>query len=91
MFGLYILQNWVLILILVALAIMLATNVFLEQKVIRRMYILIVSVFLLSIVVFLEFNSDKINDNRIARLVLMTIRYSATPFILAHIILVVPS
>ena len=48
----YLLQNWPLLLVLAAFAIALSITVFLDKKTIRRMYILIVGVFLLSIVVF---------------------------------------
>lgn len=82
----YLLQNWPLILILVAFIISLVTTVFLDKKTVTRMYILIASVFLLSIVVFVEFyivNNPDLKDLRIA---LMAIRYSATPLIIALII-----
>jgi hypothetical protein len=48
----YILWNWGMILILAAFAVSLKETVFLDKKTIRRMYILIVAVFLLSLVVF---------------------------------------
>ena len=51
----YLLQNWALILILMAFVIMLIITVFLDKKTIRRMYIIIAAVFILSIIVFLEF------------------------------------
>ena len=52
----YILQNWALILVLMAFVIMLIITVFLDTKTIKRMYILIASVFVLSIIVFFEFH-----------------------------------
>lgn len=51
----YLLQNWSLILVLSAFAIALYITVFLDIKEIRRLYVLIIEVFILSIVVFLEF------------------------------------
>lgn len=82
----YLLQNWALILILAAFAIVLGTTIFLERKVIRRMYILIGAIFVLSIVVFTEFRLEARSEFTIWRSILMAIRYSATPFIIAHII-----
>ena len=55
MFKEYILQNWPLILILMAFVISLFTTVFLDKKTIVRLYVLIAAIFLLSIVVFVEF------------------------------------
>lgn len=82
----YILQNWILILILSAFAIILATTAFLDKKATRRTYVLIGIVFLLSISVFIEFYYENNPDFRILRTVLMAIRYSATPLIVAQII-----
>ncbi|MCR4813784.1 MAG: diguanylate cyclase [Lachnospiraceae bacterium] len=42
----YILQNWASVMILLAFAVMLKTTVFLDHKVIRRMYILIIAMIL---------------------------------------------
>ena len=81
----YILQNWTMLLILVAFAIALRNSVFLDRKTTRRMYVLIVVVFLLSVSVFVEFNFADSADRKPLRLVLMAIRYSATPFIIAQI------
>ena len=86
MFKEYILQNWALILILLAFVISLITTVFLRKKTIIRMYILIAVIFVLSIIVFLEFYFAGKAEYRTARTVLMSIRYSATPFIIALII-----
>ena len=86
MFKDYIVQNWSLILLLVALAIMLGTTIFLDRKVIRRMSILLVLVFLLSIIVFVEFYYDGADKYPNLRIVLMSIRYSATPLLIAYII-----
>ena len=82
----YILQNWALILLLLAFAILLHITVFLDQKSIRRMYALIVGVFLLSIVVYVEFELADRGGYQALRTILMAIRYSATPFIIALVI-----
>ena len=79
----YILWNWGMILILAAFAVSLKETVFLDKTTIRRMYILIVAVFLLSLVVFAEFYLTDLGGHANARLVLMAVRYSATPFISA--------
>ena len=82
----YILQNWILILLLVAFVIVIATTAFLDKKASRRMYFLIGSVFLLSIIVFIEFYVSGKSDYRTLREILTAIRYSATPIIVAEII-----
>ena len=82
----YILQNWALILLLTAFVILLKTTVFLEKKVIKRMIFLIAVIFVLSVSVFFEFYLDKIGQMRELRMVLMSLRYSATPFIIAMIL-----
>ncbi len=82
----YIISNWELILILLGFAISLISTVFLERKMIVRMYALIVEVLILSILVFAEF---RVADNSMyhsIRSVLVAVRYSATPFIVAQII-----
>ena len=81
----YILQNWTMLLILAAFAIALHITVFLDKKTIRRMYVFIVGVFLLSIAVFFEFHFADSAEHRSLRMVLMAIRYSATPLIVALI------
>lgn len=83
----YILQNWVLILVLAAFSIALRYTVFMDAVTIRRMYVLIVGIFLLSIVVYLEFLLADRGTGRELRVVLMAIRYSATPFIVAQVII----
>jgi diguanylate cyclase (GGDEF)-like protein len=50
------------------------------------MYVLIVLIFLFSIVVHIEFLLADQGSNRNLRLILMAVRYSATPFIIAQII-----
>ena len=82
----YVLQNWPLILVLSAFAIALHITVFLDRTTIRRLYVLIAGVFLLSLVVFTEFEYAAHADEHMLRAVLMAIRYSATPFIVAQII-----
>ncbi len=82
----YILQNWALILIMMAFSILLKTTVFLDRKIKGRMYALIGVVFVLSIIVFLEFNLAGRGESVQLRTVLTAIRYSATPFIIAMII-----
>ena len=81
----YIVQNWALILISVAFVISLSVTGF-QQKNVDRMYALIASVFLLSLVVFVEFYLADRGGYRMARLVLMAVRYSATPIIVAQIL-----
>ena len=82
----YFLQNWTLILILLAFTATLRTTVFLDRKTIDRMYVLIVLIFLLSICVYVAFLPGAPGVSRSLRLVLMAIRYSATPFIIAQVI-----
>ena len=82
----YIMQNWATILVIIAFAILLKTTVFLEKKIINRMYFLIFTIFVLSIIVFIEFYYNDLNKYRELRTVLMSIRYSTTPFIIAMII-----
>ena len=79
----FILQNWSLLLILIAFAALLKSNVFLDKKTVRRMYVLIISVFLLSVIVFTEFCLEGRGTFNNLRIILMAIRYSATPFIIA--------
>jgi len=83
----YLVQNWALILILVAFAIVLKITVFLDKKTIIRMYGLIIGVFLLSICVYIEFYLAETNQFKEVRLVLIAIRYSATPFIIGVLLL----
>lgn len=83
----YLLQNWALILILAAFVISLLTTVYLEKKSVIRMYFLIGSIFLLSIVVFVEFYTVDKPELKMLRTVLMAIRYSATPLIIGLVIM----
>ena len=82
----YLIQNWPLILILLAFIISLFLTVFADKKTIIRMCVLIAAIFLLSIVVFVEFNVTMVPEYKETRTVLMAIRYSATPLILAQVI-----
>ncbi len=82
----YVFRNWALILVLAAFAISLRETVFLDRITIRRMYVLIVEVFLLSIVVFAEFCLADLGKSPQIREILMAVRYSATPFILSQLI-----
>ena len=83
----YLLQNWSLVLILSAFAIALHISVFLDKKTIRRMYVLIGGMFLLSVSVFIEFNvANTAPELWLLRAFLMAVRYSATPFIIAQIL-----
>ena len=82
----YIVQNWALILILPAFAISLKTTIFLDKKSVKRLYILIAGIFLLSVVVFLEFALSDLGGYTTERTVLMAVRYSATPIIVAMIL-----
>ncbi len=82
----YLLQNWALILALAAFAISLKESIFLDKSTIRRMFVLIISVFVLSIVVFIEFCFAEMTGHTTARTILMAVRYSATPFIIACVI-----
>lgn len=85
MFKDYLIQNWPLILVVLAFIISLITTVFLDKRTSRRMYILIAAVFVLSVLVFVEFNVVNTIEHRDARVILMAIRYSATPLIIALI------
>ena len=85
MFKEYILQNWPLILVLLAFGISVVTTVFLDKKTTRRMLILISTIFLLSIAVFVEFYIAGNKDYRLLRAILACVRYSATPFVIAQV------
>lgn len=85
-FANYLIQNWAMILVLLAFAIMLRVTVFLNKRTVMRMYILMVAVFLLSIIVFAEFELSGHGEYRQLRNVMTAIRYSATPFIVAYIL-----
>ena len=82
----YIFQNWALILILIAFAISLKITGFQDKATGKRMYYLITGVFLLSIVVFAEFSLADKGGFLTLRTILMSVRYSATPLIVAMIL-----
>ena len=84
----YFFQNWILLLILGAFIVVLLITSFSNKKTTIRYLVLLASIFLLSIVVFAEFYLQPVVENKTARLILMTIRYSATPFVLALVIMV---
>ena len=86
MFIEYIIQNWALILIAVAFAVSLKITGLQDRGSVGRMYILIAGVFLLSVVVFTEFYLADIGGYITLRTVLMAVRYSATPVIIAMIL-----
>ena len=94
MFEQYILQNWILILILFAFIVFLISTALIDKKATRRLFFLIGEIFVLSLCVFTEFyfaKDDFASDvnYRILRTVLMAIRYSAAPILLAHVIFTV--
>ena len=82
----YIYENWILILVLLGFAVSLISTVFMQKKTIRRLFALIIQVFILSVVVYIEFKIADANGDRMLRLILMAIRYSSTPFLVAQII-----
>ena len=79
-------QNWANVLILIAFAILLRTTVYLDKRTKLRMYALILGLFIFSLIVFSEFSLDRIGMFTGVRLVLMALRYSATPLIVAFTI-----
>ena len=81
-----IIQNWANVLVLLAFAVLLSTTVFLDKTTILRLYALILALFIFSMIVFAEFYLNKMGGFVEARLILMAIRYSATPLITAFII-----
>ena len=87
----YFLQNWILILILGAFAVILLITSYTSKRTTIKYLILLASIFLLSIVVFTEFYLQPVSENKSARLILIAIRYSATPFVLALVIMVLVS
>ena len=83
LFKAYILENWILVLVLAAFTIVLFTTAFIDNKSTKRMFFLIGSVFVLSILVFIEFYFEKEPKFAMMRTILMALRYSATPLIVA--------
>ena len=82
----YVVQNWALLLVLLGFTISLISTVFLDKKIVIRMYALIAEVFILSIIVFAEFYLIDHSGFQTVRPYLIAIRYSATPFLIAQII-----
>ncbi len=86
MFKEYLIQNFATILIIIAFIILLKTTIFLDKKVKIKMFFLIIMIFILSIIVFIEYYYNLENSHKDLRTVLMAIRYSATPFIVAMVL-----
>lgn len=84
----YIFQNWILMLILGAFFVVLFITSFSSRRTTIRYLLLLIAILLLSIVVFVEFYLPPVAENTTPRLVLMALRYSATPFVLALVIMV---
>ena len=82
----YISENWILILTLLGFTVSLLSAVFMDQKAISRMYALILEVFFLSVVVYIEFHVAGLTQYRLLRIILMAVRYSATPVLIAQVI-----
>jgi len=82
----YVVQNWPLILVLLGFTTSLISTVFLEKKVVIRMYALIAEILILSILVFVEFYLAEQAEFVLLRSFLIAVRYSATPFLIAQII-----
>ena len=82
----YVVQNWALILVLLGFTTSLISTVFLEKKIVIRMYALIAEIFILSILVFVEFYMADHGILQSFRAILIAVRYSATPFLVAQII-----
>ena len=82
----YMSANWILLLTLLGYAICLISTVFLDKKTVRRSFALIIEVFVLSIIVYVEFHIAGSAEFRMQRLILMALRYSATPLLIAQII-----
>ena len=83
MIKLFLLHDWILILILSAFSVLLKTTVFIDKKTASRLYVLINVLFALSVIVFVEFYLGELGLYKTLRTVLMAIRYSATPLIIA--------
>lgn len=85
----YIADNWILVLVLLGFAVSLISTVFMDKRTIRRLFALIVEVFLLSVLVFAEFKVDGSAQHRTMRIIFMAVRYSATPLLVAQVIFAV--
>ena len=82
----YLMQNWAMVLLSVAFTMSLKITGFRDKITVKRMYCLIAGVFLLSIVVFTEFYLADLGGYIPQRTVLMAVRYSATPLIVAMVL-----
>lgn len=82
----FIIKNWALILISIAFVTILKSTDLQDKSFAKRMYFLIAGVFLLSVVVFTEFYLVDIGGYIMLRTVLMAVRYSTTPVIIAMIL-----
>ncbi len=82
----YVIQNWALLLLGLAFVISLKISGFQDKSSVKRMYILIAVVFLLSIVVFEEFYLADHGGHLKTRTILMAVRYSATPLIVTMVL-----
>ena len=82
----YIAENWILILTLLGFTISLISTVFMDAKTIRRLYALILEVFVLSIIVYIEFKTSGHGEYRGLRTILTAVRYTATPALVAQLI-----
>ena len=82
----YIIQNWALILVSLAFLISLKTTAFLDKSFARRMFLLIFEVFILSIIVFIEFEQEDLGIVWKGRPYLMFIRYSAGALLEAQVL-----
>ena len=89
MFLEFLIQNWPLILILIGFTITLKMTVFLDKKTINRIYLLIILIFLLSVLVYIEFYLADLKKYNLLRSIFIAIRYSSIPFIIALIIFAV--
>ena len=86
MFLEFVRQNWALILISIAFVILLKVTELQDKSFAKRMFFLIAGVFVLSVAVFTEFYLADIGGYIMPRTVLMAVRYSATPIIVAMIL-----
>lgn len=82
----YLMQNWALVLLSAAFTLSLRITGFRDRSSVNRMYCLIAGVFLLSVVVFTEFYLVDLGGYITERTILMAIRYSATPLIVAMVL-----
>lgn len=82
----YVIENWALLLVLLGYTTSLITTVFLDKKTVARMYALIAEVFLLSILVFIEFRIPEDSNHQTLRAFLIAVRYSSTPFLITQIL-----